>query len=248
MTATSPTGSGEDVELRRARVPKASTVLADELRTSIVRGRMTEGMPFPSEAEIIAQSHLSRATVREALRLLESEGLITSRRGPGGGLRVGRPDLSSSVQNFAVHLALSEATLGDMFAFRRLVEAEAARLAATHATDEQRDVLRQSIESVPLSEVIDFHGLIAEATGNEFFRTILRVVVSLAGWHTPAEGLEDDDLDEARAAHAKVVRRILERDGDGAARAMDRHLEAFEAIVREQGNIEKPVIRASAWS
>lgn len=248
MTTAASSGSTDDVELRRARVPKASSVLADELRASIVRGRMSAGTAFPSEADIIAQSGLSRATVREALRLLENEGLITSRRGPGGGLRVGSPDLTSSVQNIAVHLAMSEATLGDMFAFRRLVEAEAARLAAEHATDEQRELLRQSVESRPLSEVIDFHGLIAEATGNEFFRTILQVVVSLAGWHTPDEGLDEADLDEARAAHAKVVRRILERDGDGAARAMDRHLSAFEDIVRAQGNIAKPVIRASAWN
>jgi len=95
--------------------------------------------------------------------------------------------------------------------------------------------------------VIDFHDLIAECTGNEFFRIVQKVVVSLASWHTPDEGLDEQDLVYARAAHAKVVRRILERDGDGAARAMDRHLEAFEKMVVESGNIDKPVIRAAAW-
>lgn len=233
----------------RTRVPKASSILADELRTTIVRGKLQPGDPFLSEAELIEKHGLSRATVREALRLLESEGLIVSRRGPGGGLRVGRLDLNSTVRTLATHLARSEATLGDMFAFRRLIESESARLAAQNATDEQRARLEASIadDPHPLPEVIDFHDLIAECTGNEFFRIVQKVVVSLASWHTPDEGLDEQDLVYARAAHAKVVRRILERDGDGAARAMDRHLGAFEKMVVESGNIDKPVIRAAAW-
>lgn len=231
------------------KVPKASSLLANELRTTIVRGKLAEGTPFLSESDIIDQSGLSRATVREALRLLETEGLIVSKRGPRGGLRVGKPDLQSTVQTIAVNLAMSEATLGDMFTFRRLVERESARLAAEHATPEQRARLQDAISAAPhpLAEVIDFHDLIAESTGNEFFRLLQKVVVSLAGWHSPDEGIDDDDLVLARAAHEKVVQRILDGDGDGAARAMDRHLEAFEEMVRESGNIDKPVIRAAAW-
>ncbi len=235
--------------VRPTEVPKASSLLANELRTSIVRGKLAPGTPFLSEAEIIEKYGLSRATVREALRLLESEGLIVARRGPHGGLRVGQPNLQSTVRTIAVHLAMSEATLGDMFAFRRLVERESARLAALNATDEQRRRLQERItdDPGPLPDVIDFHDLVAECTGNEFFRVIQKVVVALASWHTPDEGLDDHDLGQARAAHAKIVQKILDRDGDGAARAMDRHLEAFEKIVSDRGNVDKPVIRASAW-
>ncbi|MFD6816088.1 FadR/GntR family transcriptional regulator [Microbacterium sp. NPDC059771] len=242
--------SSADHHLPRTTVPKASSILANELRTSIVRGKLTAGTPFPSEAEIIETSGLSRATVREALRLLEAEGLIVSRRGPGGGLRVGQLDLQSTVRTIAVHLAMSEATLGDAFAFRRLIERECARLAAANATDAQRERLREAVaeQPHPLSEVIDFHDLIAECTGNEFFRVAQKIVVSIAGWHTPDEGLDDHDLVFAKAAHTKVVQRILARDGEGAARAMDRHLEAFERIVEERGNLDKPVIRASSWT
>src|SRR4051794_8984418 len=122
--------SPDGLELRPRQILKASTLLANELRTLIVRGRLPEGAPFTSELDLIAQSGLSRATVREAIRLLETEGLLVARRGPGGGLRVGKINLQSAVQTIAVHLATSEATLGDMFAFRRLLEAEACRLAA----------------------------------------------------------------------------------------------------------------------
>lgn len=230
------------------KVPKASSILADSLRTMIVRGKLEPGDPFLSEAEIIDKHGLSRATVREALRLLESEGLIVSRRGPGGGLSVGRLDLKSTVRTIAVHLARSEATLGDMFAFRRMIESESARLAAENATDAQRARLKAYIaeDSQPLPDVIDFHDLIADCTGNEFYRVVQKVVVSVASWHTPNEGIESE-LSYARAAHAKIVDRILKHDGEGAARAMDRHIAAFEEMVIERGNIDKPVIRASAW-
>lgn len=230
------------------KVPKASSVLADALRTTIVRGKLEPGDPFLSEAEIIEKHGLSRATVREALRLLESEGLIVSKRGPGGGLSIGRLDLKSTARTIAMHLARSEATLGDMFTFRRMVEAESARLAAENATDAQRARLEAYVaeDAQPLIDVIDFHDLIADCTGNEFYRVVQKVVAAVATWHTPDEGIEGE-LSYARAAHAKIVRRILERDGEGAARAMDRHLEAFEAMVVERGNIDKPVIRAAAW-
>lgn len=234
----------------RSRIPKASTMLANELRGTIIRERLEEGAPLPSEIEIIERSGLSRATVRESLRLLEAEGLVVARRGPGGGLRVGRPDLQAMVQAIAAHLALSEATLGDLLAFRRLVEREAARLAALHATPDQRRSLRDSVSSSrpPLTKVIGFHELVAEATGNEFFRVFLKILLSLAEWHTPNEGLHERDIELARSAHGKVASRIIARDADGAAEAMDVHLKAFEDFVRQRGNIDQAVIRSVDWS
>lgn len=239
-----------EADWARARLPKASTVLANELRSWIVRARLDEGAPFPSEAQIIERSGFSRATVREALRLIEAEGLIVTRRGPGGGVRVGRPDLAATTQSIAVLLAMSEATMGDMFVFRRLVEKEAAFLAAKHATPEQILALREHVSELrsPVADVVNFHDLIADATGNEFFRVILKIVVALAGWHTPDEGLSEHDLQLAQAAHAKVVARIADGDAEGAAQAMDVHLSAFEELVRARGNIDQQVIRASDWS
>lgn len=239
-----------EADWTRARLPKASTLLANELRSWIVRARLDEGAQFPSEGQIIERSGFSRATVREALRLIEAEGLIVTRRGPGGGVRVGRPDLAATTQSIAVHLAMSDATMGDMFVFRRMVEKEAARLAATHATPEQLLALENYVGEPhgPVGQVVDFHDLIAEATGNEFFRVILKVVVSLAGWHTPDEGLSEQDLQHAQAAHAKVVARIAAADADGAARAMDVHLAAFEELVRARGNIDQQVIRSADWN
>src|SRR5690606_27239204 len=66
-------------------VPKASDVLAERLRQMILSGQIQPGHQLPAERELVKETSLSRASVREALRILELEGLIETRRGRGGG-------------------------------------------------------------------------------------------------------------------------------------------------------------------
>ena len=75
------------------RPAKVSELLADRLRGQILGQGIKAGEVFSSEPELIARFGLARGTVREALRLLESEGLITIRRGRSGGIEVREPDL-----------------------------------------------------------------------------------------------------------------------------------------------------------
>ena len=66
-------------------VPKASDVLAEKLRELILSRALAEGTPLPTERELVAQSGLSRTSVREALRVLETEGLVATKAGRNGG-------------------------------------------------------------------------------------------------------------------------------------------------------------------
>ena len=75
----------------RITAPKAADVLADQLRARIRSGEWPEGLALPTERDLSAQTSLSRTTVREALRMLEVDGLIEIRPGRGGGARVRRP-------------------------------------------------------------------------------------------------------------------------------------------------------------
>ena len=80
--------SGPDrppVRLTPLPVPKASDVLADDLRERILLGEVPEGTALPTERDLVAQTHMSRATVREALRILEVQGLIRIKTGRAGG-------------------------------------------------------------------------------------------------------------------------------------------------------------------
>ena len=77
--------------LATVSVPKASLVLADRLRERILSNGTQEGTLLPTERELVVQSVLSRASVREALRVLETEGLISTKSGRSGGSVVRRP-------------------------------------------------------------------------------------------------------------------------------------------------------------
>src|SRR5690606_30541465 len=83
--------SAMEMPVFRQRTPKASERLARQLATLIVEGELEEGARLPHESEMLAQLQVGRATLREALRLLEVWGLVVIRTGPGGGPTVRRP-------------------------------------------------------------------------------------------------------------------------------------------------------------
>ena len=97
--------SGPDrppVRLTPMPVPKASDVLADDLRERILLGEVPEGTALPTERDLVAQTHMSRATVREALRILEVQGLIRIKTGRTGGAFVQKPDDESVADSVAL--------------------------------------------------------------------------------------------------------------------------------------------------
>src|SRR5690349_13917530 len=84
------------------KTPKVAETIAGSLRNRIVRGELKEGDALPPEAELMAQFSISRATLREALRILESESLLSVKRGLGGGPRVHLPDRGNVVRHFGL--------------------------------------------------------------------------------------------------------------------------------------------------
>src|SRR6478752_673731 len=91
--ATKPSRSG--VRLSRVDLPKASDVLAGVLRERILNGELVEGAPLPAERELVKQTQMSRATVREALRILEVQNLVRVKAGRTGGAFVQKPSTKS---------------------------------------------------------------------------------------------------------------------------------------------------------
>ncbi|MQA17867.1 MAG: GntR family transcriptional regulator, partial [Pseudonocardiaceae bacterium] len=157
------------------RLPKASDMFADRLRAVILGGELEPGSPLPSEAELIEAHQLSRGTVREGLRLLEAEGLIVIKRGPKGGIYARRPDVSQVSRSLAVLFTSTGTTLGDFFAFRLLVEPEAAAEAARSATDEVRRFVvktAQEDRGLPpsLERAPEFHRVIGMCSNNGVYR------------------------------------------------------------------------------
>lgn len=232
------------------RLPKAAEVLADELRSRILRESTPAGTQLTTEAELIEEHGFSRGTVREALRLLEVEGLIAIRRGPRGGVSVARPDLSQVSRTLSLLFTLDATPLSDFFAFRKLVEPYAARLAATTAKEQARHRLVAFAEATAdddSTRAVNFHGVLADCADNEILRVILVALHDVLDQHVRLEVINEDEVSTVVEVHRRIARAIMEGQPDTAERLMRRHLEAFESLLEEQGRLDQPIVPRSRW-
>jgi len=124
------------ITVKRLVVPKAPDVLAEHLRETILRGELAEGSPLPTERELGERSGLSRASVREALRILESEGLIQTRPGRNGGASVKQPTAQSIARSVGLYVRGQRIRLRSLLETREVIEPAMARLAAANRTDD----------------------------------------------------------------------------------------------------------------
>jgi GntR family transcriptional repressor for pyruvate dehydrogenase complex len=231
-------------------LPKAAAMLAQEIRAQILGLGMEPGRPLPSEPELIAQSGLGRATVREAIRLLEAQGLIVIKRGSHGGIFVAQPNLSNLGHTIAPVLTLSKAPLRDLTSYRKMVEPSAAGLAASLATPEAKKSLlalaRHNAGPGYVNEVA-FHERVAELSENLLLRVLVMVPHDLLREQLKGEAIDDSTLREANDAHLAIANAIVAGDSERAARAMTKHLEAFERRMDREGRLDRPIVPQEQW-
>lgn len=160
-------------------------IVAGELRSQIISGALSEGDPLPPEDQLMEHAGVARTTVREALRILESEGLLVVRRGAGGGARIKTPTVSNVARYIGLVLQSQGATLQDVFDARLMLEAPAAGMLAEaedrdgivaqlrKALDEEEAALHEPVE---LSHAYGrFHHLIVALSGSQTFEALTSV-------------------------------------------------------------------------
>jgi GntR family transcriptional repressor for pyruvate dehydrogenase complex len=218
-------------------VPKASDVLADRLREQILSEGLPEGTPLPTERELVTQSGLSRGSVREALRVLETEGLIVTKAGRNGGSAIRRPSRESISRSFELFLRSHGVRFDALIEARESVEPAAARLAALHRTDEDiADItqIHQELEglsdnSAKFAKVnLKWHLAVVKASKNELLITFLAAIARPIYAATEYQSLNTVELRrEVTRVHGRVLDAIIERDGEAASRRMKRHISAY---------------------
>lgn len=116
--------------LTPVRIPKAGELVASQLRRQIVVGELKAGDALPPESVLMERFGVSRPTLREAIRILEAEGLINIRRGAHGGARVQVPDPAALARHTGGILQHRGTTLKDVYEVRTLLESRAAGILA----------------------------------------------------------------------------------------------------------------------
>lgn len=126
-------------------------LIADELRALIVSGKLAEGESLGREPDLVERFGVSRPSLREALRILEAEGLITVVRGVLGGVIVHQPSERMTARTAALVLQARNVTLGDVHQARSVIEPAAVRIIASSPRRSSVDELRELIEEQRLA-------------------------------------------------------------------------------------------------
>jgi GntR family transcriptional repressor for pyruvate dehydrogenase complex len=230
------------IRLSPMEVPKASDVLATELRERILSGEYPEGTPLPPERELVVQTRMSRTTVREALRILEVQGLIRIKAGRAGGAFVQHPGEESVADSLDLLIRGRRLRLASIHETREAIEPSCARLAAQHRTPADLRALEAANEAIAssgsldefLQANVDWHIAVATASHNEILTGIMMALSRAIYTATHNEGFVNEEVRSITVrAHKSVTRAIKDKDADAAVRRMSRHVHAYAEAALE---------------
>lgn len=245
----------------------AETVAA-ELRERILTGETAERLP--AQDQLVAEFGVSHPSVREALRILETEGLVTVRRGSVGGAEVHRPDQSSGAYHLGLVLQGAGVTLGDLAEALQLLEplcvGEVARRADRGSTvvpaltanvDACAAAVADGVEFTRIAR--EFHDLVVGFAPNDTVRHVVRSLVAL--WSAQEQRWaaavskrgEYPSPTEARGAvraHRRLVGEIAAGNAAEAQRIARRHLAATQTVLLDRFTddvVNAESARTSRW-
>ena len=217
--------------------PPLSQEVQRQLLESITSGVFAPGDKLPSERELMEQFEVSRVTIRDALRIIQSLGLVTIKRGVNAGTYVCEPTGEPITKSFENLIAFGKVNFSHLIQARLIIEPEAARIAATCATDKDIANLQTWLEkaagsvhkSLKEARLANerFHHEIACISKNPIIiyitESITQVYLEMLIEMTGAK-LGKNDILRLVDQHRGILKPIMERNGDEAARRVTEHL------------------------
>ncbi|MGV0793211.1 FadR/GntR family transcriptional regulator [Mycolicibacterium sp. XJ1819] len=233
------------MEVTSLREPKMADRVATVLRKMFIRGEIPEGTMLPPESELMERFGVSRPTLREAFRVLESESLIEVQRGVRGGARVTRPRRETLARYAGLILEYEGVTLKDVFEARVALEMpmivalakeqDPAVIAELERIVEHEAQVKPGSEEA-VDQLTDFHAAIARLSGNKTMQIIsamLHHIIEKAN-----RSLQPTKGDRAEGAvrrsaktHKMVLDLIKSGDAEKAGELWRRHLQKAEEFV-----------------
>ena len=236
---------------------KAAERVATELRREIVTGNLRPGDRLQSERILQTQFDISRPTLREALRLLESESLIEVTRGQHGGPRVKMLDVKVAARQVGVFLQMEGTTLQDVWLARSTIEPAAAGLLARNGSRTATQKMRDNVEAAyaALEDPVkyatlttQFSQIITEHCGNRtlrMFATLIQDIVYRQHVDVTVKTYSRQGVDRMRKlnvkSRAKLIELIEAGNAEGAEAFWRKHLDESGAIVFTAYRAQMPI-------
>src|SRR5213594_3951241 len=209
-----------------------------QIKTMISEGRLKSGDQLPPERDLAEKFVVSRTSVREALRALESLGLVEIR--PGEGTFVRQVSIDTLIEPLALLMVSQREAIGELFEARRLLEPSLAALAATRATpdeiQEMERILDEQAKEVAagrtgLAQDAQFHAAIGAAAHNRAITRMAHAVMDLLRQSREESLNTPGRPTRSHEDHRRLLAAIRARNEAAARQAMIEHLEAVEGLV-----------------
>lgn len=237
--------------LKPIQKKRVSDLIVEQIDEMIVSKKLKPGQILSSERELVNELQVSRASLREALRILESMGVIETK--PGRGIFVA--DVTNSLfAPFEVWLESHRESLVEQFEVRLVIEPDAAYFAAQRASHELVLEMKKSLEhfihckddnnTIGMIEYDSgFHNLIAKATNNRTLSVLMETITNslLCGWkatlHIPSR------VEKTVQEHSEILYAIENRLAEEASHMMKIHLEYAINDLKKYGLVDKDTKR-----
>lgn len=246
------------------RAPKMAELIAGRLRAQIVRGELVAGETLPPEGQLLVEFGVSRPTLREAFRILESESLIGVRRGSRGGAQVLAPDVAVATRSVGLLLQVHGTTIDDVYQARMICEPACARLLAGRRTEQDLSDLREVLATLSAevagretfapdpdvwsSMTYRFHELIIQRSGNNTLALQGAVLQDIVASHvrTRVQNYGSTDNPErfvrAVASYDRLIDLVQDRQAERAEEHWRAHMHAAGQYLLDNGVRDQSVV------
>lgn len=231
------------MSFQRVQTVRLSERIVEQIETAVVTGDLKPGSRLPSERELVTQFGASRSTVREALRVLESNGVIRSRHGDPNGPEVLPFSSDRLAKQMRMLAHVEQLNLTELVSFRMILDRSANLLAARLRTEDELAAMEQRIEEMAAAVEVDdetfsqadfaFHEEIARASRNRLIQVctevVRGVVLSLISDRITRSASSTDLMRRSLQHHRDVLAAIRDGDGPRAARMAQHSLYDYYA-------------------
>jgi DNA-binding FadR family transcriptional regulator len=213
---------------------KLAERVAAEIETRIIRSRWPTGHVIGSEAELLESYGVSRAILREAIRILEHQSIAAMRKGPGGGLVVGEPSAAVVSRAIAVYFRHQQVSPAQLLDVRIAIETAMLQLVHARMSPALAAELRRHIETGEPGHnahhsLHHFHLLLAKMSGNPGIELFVQCLVMLVDVQSSeAFPSPNQSAQKLHSGHEQVAEFLINGDLDGAIQAMARHIRSLE--------------------
>lgn len=258
---STPTGRGRGRGRSRggvSRPQKTALLVAERIVEDIARRGNTAGDRLPPEHLMLSEYGVGRGTLRESLRYLELQGVITLKPGPGGGPIVQQPDGGTLAATLSLLMQFENAPFSTIMEARAAMEPSIARLAAERMGPEELEELRLNVaatragsgEGATFTDNSEqFHALVARGSGNALFGYLFDAMVGILAGATMGVEYPKRQRDHTCRIHEEIYSAIAGRDPQSAHDLMARHISDHHTYLQKRfrSALEQPIRWDLAW-